>query len=179
MKKSFLLGTVLVCSLGLAGCGNSQNGKNNSSSSSQSEQVAKSSSTVSSSSSAISSSSSSEKQTSTTTVNNKQAGVMLALLVNPDWFKEYIGNAMSYGTDSDYSDEVRGYSYITANGDPTSYIYYKVNGDTVTYKQWVPGDSVADGHFETNSVSLSRLENDYYVNQSQKDEVNQYVSELK
>lgn len=185
MKKSILLGAVLVCGLALAGCGNSQSSKDNSSSNSRSEKVAKSSSVVSSSSNSMSSSSSSEKQsTPTTTVNNKQAGVMLALLVDPDWFKEYIGDdVMSYveSAGSDMGEQVKGYSYITANGDPTSYIYYKVNGDTVSYKQWVPSNDggVANGHFESNSVSLSRLENDYYVNQSQKDEVNQYVNELK
>ena len=46
---------------------------------------------------------------------------------------------------------------------------------------WVSSDeeSVSDGHFETKTVSLSTLENDYYVTQSQKDEVNGYVNQLK
>lgn len=196
MKKSILLGAILVCGLGLAGCGSqSKNNQASSSSSNQSEKVSKNSSSASVSSSSkgvsprsnsTSTTSSSTSNTPTTAVNNKQAGVMLALLVDPDWFKEYIGdNVMSYKSSADSeidSPQVRGYDYITANGDPTSYIYYKVDGNTVNYKQWVPADGdggVANGHFESGSVSLSRLENDYYVNQGQKDEVNQYVSELK
>lgn len=33
-------------------------------------------------------------------------------------------------------------------------------------------------NYETKTVSLARLEKDYYVTQSQKDEVNGYVSKL-
>nr|WP_302425783.1 hypothetical protein [Limosilactobacillus mucosae] len=109
---------------------------------------------------------------------------MLALLVEPDWFKEYIGNdffCYSPAGKNPISDAVADYSYLTANGDPTSFLYYKVDGDTVTYKMWVSSDSdsVADGHFETKTVSLANLEKDYYVTQSQKDEVNGYVSQLR
>lgn len=109
---------------------------------------------------------------------------MLALLVEPDWFKEYIGNdffCYSPAGENPISDAVADYSYLTANGDPTSFLYYKVNGDTVTYKMWIPSDSgtVADGHFEIRTVSLSNLEKDYYVTQSQKDEVDGYVSQLR
>lgn len=109
---------------------------------------------------------------------------MLALLVEPDWFKEYIGNdffCYSPAGKNPISDTVADYSYLTANGNPTSFLYYKVDGDTVTYKMWVSSDSdsVADGHFETKTVSLANLEKDYYVTQSQKDEVNGYVSQLR
>ena len=108
---------------------------------------------------------------------------MLALLVEPDWFKEYIGNdffCYSPAGENPISDAVADYSYLTANGDPTSFLYYKVNGDTVTYKMWIPSDSgtVADDHFETKTVSLTTLENDYYVTQSQKNEVDGYVHQL-
>lgn len=109
---------------------------------------------------------------------------MLALLVEPDWFKEYIGNdffCYSPAGKNPISDAIADYSYLTANGDPTSFLYYKVDGDTVTYKMWVSSDSdsVADGHFETKTVSLANLKKDYYVTQSQKDEVNGYVSQLR
>lgn len=109
---------------------------------------------------------------------------MLALLVEPDWFKEYIGNdffCYSPAGENPINDAVADYSYLTANGDPTSFLYYKVNGNTVTYKMWEVSDSecVADGHFEIRTVSLSNLEKDYYVTQSQKDEVNGYVSQLR
>ena len=109
---------------------------------------------------------------------------MVALLADPDWFKDGVnGGDMYYGgnaADYDLCKSLAGYSFVTANGDPTSYIYYKVNGDNVTYKQWIPSDNgVADGHMETKSVSLFRLENDYYVNQDQKNEVNGYANQLK
>lgn len=60
-------------------------------------------------------------------------------------------------------------------------VFFTTRGDTVTYKMWEVSDSenVADGHFETKTVSLSNLEKDYYVTQSQKDEVNSYVSQLR
>lgn len=109
---------------------------------------------------------------------------MLMLLVEPDYLKQYIGNdyfCYSPAGENPISDATADYSYLTANGDPTSFLYYKVDGNTVTYKMWVVSDSgsVPDGHFETKTVSLSTLENDYYVTQSQKDEVNGYVSQLK
>ena len=135
----------------------------------------------------ISSSNSSAKASSTaktTKVDDKTAGVMLMLLVEPDYLKQYIGNdyfCYSPAGENPISDATADYSYLTANGDPTSFLYYKVDGNTVTYKMWVVSDSgsVPDGHFETKTVSLSTLENDYYVTQSQKDEVNGYVSQLK
>ncbi|MBW1606103.1 hypothetical protein [Lactobacillus sp. Sy-1] len=78
------------------------------------------------------------------------------------------------------SNQVQGFSVLTGNGDPTSYIYYKRDGDNVTYKEWVPGpQGVADGHFSTKTDTVSRLINDYYVNQGQKDEVNGYVAKIK
>lgn len=118
----------------------------------------------------------------TTKVDDKTTGVMLALLVYPDWLKNYIGTeCFCYcpASENTMGGRVAGYSYLTANGDPTSYLYYKVNGDVVTYTVWAPGENgVADGHYETKTVSLARLEKDYYVTQSQKDEVNGYVSKL-
>ena len=77
--------------------------------------------------------------------------------------------------------EVGGYDFISANGDPTSYIYYKKNGDTVTIKYVDPKGSecVADAGFTTKTVSYHNLLQDYYQNQSQKDEVNSDASQLK
>lgn len=177
MKKSIVSGMAALLIAGvLAGCGNKSVSTNSSSSqnnSSQSSQVASSQSA-----SAMSSSS-----TPVQHVDDKTVGVMVALLAQPDWFKDGIDD-MYYGVhgqdgDDDDSGDLNGYSYITANGDPTSFIHYKVNGNMVTYKQWIPGDSVADGHMETKTVSLARLEKDYYVSQSQKDEVNGYANQLK
>ncbi len=178
MKKSIVSGMAALLIAGvLAGCGNKAASTNSSSqsSSSQSSQVTNQQS----SSSAMSSSAAPVQH-----VDDKTVGVMVALLADPDWFKDEIGDDMYYGVhgqdgvDGD-SGDLNGYSYITANGDPTSYIHYKVNGDTVTYKQWIPGDTVAEGHMQTKTISLARLEKDYYVSQSQKDEVNGYASQLK
>ncbi|MEE6678708.1 Lreu_0056 family protein [Limosilactobacillus fermentum] len=198
MKKSVVIATALMSAFLLTACGSqSSSSSKQSSGQTSSKSVAKSSSSkkqsaASSSSSSLkqsasSSSNSSAKASSTaktTKVDDKTAGVMLMLLVEPDYLKQYIGNdyfCYSPAGENSISDAMADYSYLTANGDPTSFLYYKVDGNTITYKMWMVSDSgsVADGHFETKTVSLSTLENDYYVTQSQKDEVNGYVSQLK
>ena len=176
----------------LTACGSQSSSSKESSSTAAQSSTAKSSSKKSSHSDSQIQKASSSSDSSTTAsstaktakVDDKTTGVMLALLVEPDWFKEYIGNdffCYSPAGKNPISDAVADYSYLTANGDPTSFLYYKVDVDTVTYKMWVSSDSdsVADGHFETKTVSLANLEKDYYVTQSQKDEVNGYVSQLR
>lgn len=194
MKKSVVIATALMSAFLLTACGSQssssskQSNKSVAKSSSSKKQSAASSSSSSLKQSASSSSNSSAKASSTaktTKVDDKTAGVMLMLLVEPDYLKQYIGNdyfCYSPAGENPINDATAAdYSYLTANGDPTSFLYYKVDGNTVTYKMWMVSDSgtVADGHFETKTVSLSTLENDYYVTQSQKDEVNGYVSQLK
>ena len=101
---------------------------------------------------------SSNSNSQSSSVDDKTVDVLAALLQDPNWFKEYLNDGdMYYGTNSDYSDEVRGYSYVTTNGDPTGYVYFKRNVDNVTIKQWTTeGDeSLADGHFESRTVSLA------------------------
>lgn len=129
-----------------------------------------------------SSTTSSQSGNKTTAVNDQTVGVMAALLQDPDWFKDGINNdGMYYGSNDQDGDDVKGFSYITSNGDPTSYIYFNQNGDNITIKQWTAegADCVADGHFETKTVSLQQLENDYYSNSSKRSEVNNYVGKLK
>ena len=192
MKKSIVITSALVSCFLLTACGSqSSSSKESSSTAAQSSTAKSSSKKFSQSDSQIQRASSSSDSSTTASstaktakVDDKTTGVMLALLVEPDWFKEYIGNdffCYSPAGENPISDAVADYSYLTANGDPTSFLYYKVNGDTVTYKMWIPSDSgtVADGHFKTKTVSLSNLEKDYYVTQSQKDEVNGYVSQLR
>ncbi|WP_262349185.1 Lreu_0056 family protein, partial [Limosilactobacillus fermentum] len=194
MKKSVVIATALMSAFLLTACGSQssssskQSNKSVAKSSSSKKQSAASSSSSSLKQSASSSSNSSAKASSTaktTKVDDKTAGVMLMLLVEPDYLKQYIGNdyfCYSPAGENPINDATAAdYSYLTANGDPTSFLYYKVDGNTVTYKMWMVSDSrtVADGHFETKTVSLSTLENDYYVTQSQKDEVNSYVSQCK
>lgn len=192
MKKSIVITSALISCFLLTACGSQSSFSRESSSTAAQSSTAKSSSKKSSHSDSQIQKASSSSDSSTTAsstaktakVDDKTTGVMLALLVEPDWFKEYIGNdffCYSPAGENPISDAVADYSYLTANGDPTSFLYYKVNGDTVTYKMWIPSDSgtVADGHFETKTVSLSNLEKDYYVTQSQKDEVDGYVSQLR
>lgn len=192
MKKSIVITSALVSCFLLTACGSQSSSSKESSSTAVQSSTAKSSSKKSShsdsqiqkASSSSGSSTTASSTAKTAKVDDKTTGVMLALLVEPDWFKEYIGNdffCYSPAGENPISDAVADYSYLTANGDPTSFLYYKVNGDTVTYKMWIPSDSgtVADDHFETKTVSLSNLEKDYYVTQSQKDEVDGYVSQLR
>lgn len=193
MKKSIVITSVLVSCFLLTACGSQSSSSKESSStaaqsstakSSSSKRFSKSDSQIQKASSSSDSSTTASSTAKTAKVDDKTTGVMLALLVEPDWFKEYIGNdffCYSPAGKNPISDAVADYSYLTANGDPTSFLYYKVDGDTVTYKMWVSSDSdsVADGHFETKTVSLANLEKDYYVTQSQKDEVNGYVSQLR
>lgn len=193
MKKSIVITSVLVSCFLLTACGSQSSSSKESSStaaqsstakSSSSKKFSKSDSQIQKASSSSDSSTTASSTAKTAKVDDKTTGVMLALLVEPDWFKEYIGNdffCYSPAGKNPISDAVADYSYLTANGDPTSFLYYKVDGDTVTYKMWVSSDSdsVADGHFETKTVSLANLEKDYYVTQSQKDEVNGYVSQLR
>ena len=133
-------------------------------------------------SSSKSQSSSSNSNSQSSSVDDKTVGVLVALLQNPNWFKEYLNSGdMHYGANSDNSGEVNGYSYVTSNGDPESYIYFKRDGDNITIKQWTTSgdETVAEGHFETKTISLKRLENDYYSNASKRAEVNGYVNKLK
>lgn len=200
--KLVIKGIVGLSILGsLAGCGNQ--GTNNTAKTDANQSVSKkktskkvqkkvsssiflsseSSSNSSSDSSNNNITSSSSKETATTSsVNEKTVGVMVALLDNPNWFKEYIQEGeLYYGVESTNSDEeLQGYNYITANGDPTSYIYYKIDGESVTYKQWIPSNSsVADGHMETKVATVEQLESDYYSSQTQKSEVDGYANNLK
>lgn len=109
-------------------------------------------------------------------LSTQQLGTLVALYQEPDWFKDGISDGMMwYGNGSD------DFSYVTANGDPTSWLYFKRNGNDVTIKYVDPkeGQSVAEASTTTKHVTVSGLLRDYYTNQSQKDEVNGYANKLK
>ena len=109
-------------------------------------------------------------------LSTQQLGTLVALYQEPDWFKDGISDGMMwYGNGSD------GFSYVTANGDPTSWLYFKRNGNDVTIKYVDPkeGQSVAEASTTTKHVTVSGLLRDYYTNQSQKDEVNGYANKQK
>lgn len=114
--------------------------------------------------------------------DTKLIGVFVGLLKSGDWFKDGLKDGhMYYGTDWDYKGPVDGYDYITANGDPTSYFWFKQDGDDITVKFVNPGkgQSVAEAPMKTEHYTVSRLKQDYYVNSGQKQEVNGYVKALK
>lgn len=169
-----------LTALALAGCGSSQSNSQakSSTSSSQSSVTAQQSS----SSNKAQEQSSSTSTASESNLSPQQLGTLVALYQDPDWFKNGISNGfMYYGTEDGSGKDIAGYNYVTANGDPTSFIYFKQNGDDVTIKQIVPKDdeTVAEASFETKHITVSQLLSDYYVNQSQKDEVNGYADQLK
>lgn len=183
-KKTVSAVLLLLCCLLLVGCQSHDSQEHSSSHETTTQTTTRNHSSENQGNATASSSTNANESSAVkaTKVDDKTTGVMLALLVYPDWLKNYIGTeCFCYcpASENKMGGRVAGYSYLTANGDPTSYLYYKVNGDVVTYTVWVPGEnSVADGHYETKTVSLARLEKDYYVTQSQKDEVNGYVSKL-
>ena len=176
-KVASALFTVVALGIGLTACGNK------STSSSSENTSSKVTNTNNSNEQSSSSESSSSSTPENTPVNNETVGVMAALLANPNWFKEGVNSgAMYYGTDdSDMGDGVKGFSYVTSNGDPTSYLFFKQDGNMVTIKQWTAegADSVADGHYKTINVHLSQLKKDYYVSADQQAEVQGYVNKLK
>ncbi len=180
IKKKILIAAMSLTALALAGCGNSQSNSQakSSTSSSQSSVTAQQSS----SSNKAQEQSSSTSTASESNLSPQQLGTLVALYQDPDWFKSGISDGfMYYGTEDGSGKEVAGYNFVTENGDPTSYIYFKQNGDDVTIKQVIPeGDEiVAEASLHTKHITVSRLLSDYYVNQSQKDEVNGYADQLK
>lgn len=119
---------------------------------------------------------------SSDTEDPKLVGVFVGLLKSGDWFKDGIkGGTMYYGSGWDIKGSAKGYDYITANGDPTSYFWYKQNGNDVTVKFVDPGkgQSVAEAPMKTEHYTIDRLKKDYYVTSDQKQEVNGYVKALK
>lgn len=184
--KSRIMYLVLGFSLILVGCGNQKSKQSTADIASHVSSSSTSNSTSSSRKNGASSDSSSDndsssKQQSIINVDNKTAGDLLLLYANPDWMKEGADSGgLWYGTDSIDGTDTQGYSYITANGDPTSFYWYKVDGDTVTYKYVDASNSiVAEAPTITKTVSLSGLESDYYKNSSQRREVDQYADEIK
>lgn len=127
--------------------------------------------------------SSSESTSQTADVSPETVGVLVALWKSPDWFKGGLeGGSMYYGDSWKYGDEkTKGYNFITAKGDPTSYIYYKQNGDKIIVKYVDPkeGESVAEASITSKEISLKGLLRDYYTTKDQQAEVNDYVSKLK
>lgn len=120
--------------------------------------------------------------TNNETEDPKLIGVFVGLLKNGDWFKDQLKRGhMYFGTNWSEKGKIKGYDYITANGDPTSYYWFKQEGNNIVIKfvDISHAKSVATAPVKTEVYAISRLKNDYYVNSGQKAEVDSYVSRLK
>ncbi len=90
MKKVITGMAIGLAALMLAACGNQTKSSSDSSSNGSSSQVAQS--TSSNSSSSMSSSMTASSSSTETNVDNKTVGVFVALLADPDWFKDGVNN---------------------------------------------------------------------------------------
>lgn len=207
MKKSIkatLLGSAAVLmSVSLAACGNSNTekvtkkstafktekaqSKQETSNSIVSSSVASSLSSQSSARSSLMNSSSnssvnsdSSSKVATKDITPQQMGILLAMDQEPEVIDEYVNdNHLWYGIDNG-NGETSGYNFISTHGDGTANIYWKVNGDMVTFKRLNPnsGNCVADEKLMTRTVSVSQLVQKYYSTPEQQSKVNNDVNHL-
>lgn len=207
MKKSVkttLLGSAAVLmSVSLAACGNSSASKSTKKTTApktekvQSKKSSASSATSAAESSAVSSSASSEassmsgaSSSSTVSAQNltpQQMGILLAMDQEPDILGGSDGNALPlwYGVVNNNNndggdDETNGYNYFTTHGDGTADIYWKVNGNMVTFKRLDPnsGDCVADEKMMTKTIPVSELIQKYYSTPQQQSQVNNAANQM-
>ncbi|WP_278852493.1 Lreu_0056 family protein [Ligilactobacillus aviarius] len=204
MKKSIkttLLGSAAVLmSVSLAACGNSSASKSTKKttapktekvqkkSSASSATSAAESSAVSSSASSEASSMSSASSSSTVSAQNltpQQMGILLAMDQEPDILGGSDGSALPlwYGVvnnNDGSSDDTVGYNYFTTHGDGTADIYWKINGNMVTFKRLDPnsGDCVADEKMMTKTIPVSELIQKYYSTPQQQSQVNNAANQM-
>ena len=114
-------------------------------------------------------------------IPGKVLGTLVCLLKTPDWFKDGIKGGAMYYAKSTPAIASKDYSVVTSNGDPTGWICFKQVGSQVIvkYVDASHSKSVAEAPVRTEQFAISRLLNDYYVTQDQKDEVNGYANALK
>lgn len=199
MKKEFVIGTVLLgCSAILAGCGSPhpvkavnhpQTVQKNIQKNHHSTQPESSLTTDNQSSATNDPSSNSQSDGLSYDARHlsvQQLGTLICLLKDPDEFKDADNGqpgGLYYGTvpqGSDYGQQFWGMDFLTTNGDPTSYLYFKPDGPNVIIK-YVDDDGttgVANAPVKTESISIQRLVNDYYISQDQKNEVNGYANRI-
>ena len=199
MKKEFVIGTVLLgCSAILAGCGSPhpvkavnhpQTVQKNIQKNHHSTQPESSLTTDDQSSATNDSASNSQSDGLSYDARHlsvQQLGTLICLLKGPDEFKDADNGqpgGLYYGTvpqGSDYGQQFWGMDFLTTNGDPTSYLYFKPDGPNVIIK-YVDDDGttgVANAPVKTESISIQRLVNDYYISQDQKNEVNGYANRI-
>lgn len=124
---------------------------------------------------------SNKKSNDNQTVSPKVLGTMVGLLKSPKWFKYNLKGGTMYFMSNTSKYTKDGFYCVTANGDPTSFFYYKQNGDQVIikYVDASHSETVAGAPTKIEKVSLNRLIKDYYVTNAQKEEVNGYANKLK
>ena len=190
-KRAVVLGLGLGVSLLLAGCGQQQvSHHENHHGDAPTHQQAQSKQQNQSKQVVLSNSQPAQGSSSAATVNphhvhltTQQLGTMVALLKYPNWFKQGVAAGSMYYSDQPNTapgSDLNGFSYVTANGDPTSYIYFQLQGENVVikYVDASHADCVADAPMRTISVRLDTLINDYYNTKKKQDEVNGYANRL-
>lgn len=190
-KRAVVLGLGLGISLLLAGCGQQQvSHHENHHGDAPTHQQAQSKQQNQSKQVVLSNSQPAQGSSSAATVNphhvhltTQQLGTLVALLKYPNWFKQGVAAGSMYYSDQPNTapgSDLNGFSYVTANGDPTSYIYFQLQGENVVikYVDASHADCVADAPMRTISVRLDTLINDYYNTKKKQDEVNGYANRL-
>lgn len=190
-KRAVVLGLGLGISLLLAGCGQQQMSHHeNHHGDAPTHQQAQSKQHNQSKQVVLSNSQPAQGSSSAATVDphyvhltTQQLGTMVALLKYPNWFKQGVADGSMYYSDQPNTapgSDLNGFSYVTANGDPTSYIYFQLQGENVVikYVDASHADCVADAPMRTISVRLDTLINDYYNTKKKQDEVNGYANRL-
>ncbi|KOY75532.1 hypothetical protein RZ70_08940 [Apilactobacillus kunkeei] len=190
-KTLYIIGLAALVSLVLVGCGKSQDSSQSSKpngAGQTSKKVAASSTTSTSSSSMSSTASSSSSQTNQSTPTNldsKTLGVLVMVDHWPGYLEEHISltkaNGIYYGYvgPKDIAKKVRGYQYLTAEGDAASVLYYKLDNGQVDMMEWTARNTEVDGYFKSSSISLSKLIAKHYSTTAQKNQINKYASQVR
>ncbi len=189
-KTLYIIGLASLVSLVLVGCGKSQASNQSSKpngAGQTSKKVATSSitSTSSISMSSAASSSSQTNQSTPTNLDSKTLGVLVMVDHWPGYLQEHISltkaNGIYYGYvgPKDIAKKVRGYQYLTGEGDAASVLYYKLDNGQVDMMEWTARDTEVDGYFKSSSISLSKLIAKHYSTTAQKNQINKYTSQVR
>ncbi|MGN0194028.1 MAG: zinc-ribbon domain-containing protein [Pseudoramibacter sp.] len=118
-----------------------------------------------------------KRATENTSLSNLQIGVLTSLY---HWSEDGLKECINYTTWGSENVDGTNYYYVALGTDKGSLIHYRLDGDTVIYKYYtVSGDEdVAHADENTKTVSLKFLIAKYYKTDSQKAEVDQYVSKI-
>lgn len=192
-KKLITMTMITLAGIGLAACGQQSSSSSSKASSESSASTSKKAAVASSSSkisvsSSSSSSASSSSSSQTEEIDDNTLAVLVGLQYNENWFRGLIGGDNGiYFNDKPVSDtdsvngEFTGYLIISGHGDAASDVYFKRDGDNVTYTTYQTGEDgiMYKGHYVKTTVPLSELIENYYQSASQKAEVAKFASEFK